>query len=129
MDHLFPMSLFLTFFIARAVAHKFHDMKNYGTRLENSKTLTGFIRKNTGLDIHHFHFGVSIFIFSIFFFYLNINYNISIVLFGISLSLIADQIVPFFYKNFNYFSKKCVIISLSLHLFILLIATSINIIS
>ena len=53
---IFILTLFLTLIIIRFLAYTFHDIKNYGTKKEKSFTLTGYLRKKTGYDFHHFHF-------------------------------------------------------------------------
>ena len=119
MIKLFIISLFITFIVVRITAHAFHDIKNYGTRLERSKTITGLLRKKTGMDWHHIHLGfilLIILLISFMFYKLTI---ITTILFAISLSLIADQILPLLDYG-TYFSKRMIIWAILLHLFIAL---------
>ena len=110
----------MTFFITRINAHLFHDYKNYGTSKEKSKTLTGVLRKLTKKDIHHFHIGVLILIFALILIFDISNFNILFL--GIGISLIADQIVPIFIKNKNYFKKEQILISILNHLIVLILS-------
>ena len=112
----------MTFVITRVIVLRFHDMKNYGNFNENSITLIGLIRKKFGVDIHHFHFGILILItiFPIIYIY-GIN-NLLIIIFGISLSLIADQLVPILNKDLNYFDKGGIFASVFLHFLIIIVA-------
>lgn len=119
---LFISALFLTLIITRIFANKFHDRKDFGTKNEKSKTLTGWLRIKTGLDLHHFHLGIIILIVilpTIFFYKIT---TLNIIMLGISLSLVADQIIPFFNRKTNYFNKRNIFLSLILHIIIAVIA-------
>ena len=118
---LFLVSLFATFLIVRISAHLLHDVKNYGTRKDKSKTFTAILRKLMKRDIHHIHLG---FIILSIVLLLILSYGLTsvlIILLAVSLSLIADQILPLLGCG-NYFSKKMIITSLILHLIISLIS-------
>ena len=124
---LFASSLFLTFFITRVLAYKLHDRENYGTAREKSKTLTGFLRKRTGWDIHHLHFGILfllILIPLILFYSLN---SILIIFLAISLSLFLDQAVPWVANEESYFSRKNLAVSAVAHIIVALIFVQIMI--
>ena len=119
----FLIALFLTFIIVRIGAHTLHDFKAYdkkgwkGKDKDKSKTITGYLRRLTGLDMHHIHLGaLLLFIFLIIFLILGLT-KTNLILLGISLSLIADQIFPLL-KLGNYFSKKMLVISILLHILI-----------
>ena len=116
---LFNLSLIVTLILTRVIAHKLHDFKNYGTKKEKSKTLTGILRKYLKKDIHHFHIGLFILIIDlILILSLGIS-GIKIIFLGISISLIIDQITSILNKSKNYFKKEQVTISISLHLVII----------
>lgn len=120
----FIFSLFITFIIIRLWAHLGHDRKNYGSTSEKSRTLTFWLRKRTGFDWHHIHLGFVMLIFGLIYAQINgLNNNINII-FGISLSMIADQILPFF-KFGNYFSKKMIFGALIIHVILAIISTKI----
>jgi hypothetical protein len=118
MIDLFLVSLFSTFIIIRISSHLLHDKKKYGTNEERSKTLTYILRKITNKDIHHIHLGFLILILTLIFtsFY-GLN-NFQVVLYGISLSLITDQLIPLMFRKINYFNKKGFLSALFLHLII-----------
>jgi hypothetical protein len=112
MIFIFSSALFLTLLISRVTAHLYHFKE---------KTLTAHIRKILGLDIHHAHIGLVILlplIIYLIFFPLSL---ISIIILGISLSLIADQIIPLIDRNQDYFSRKMILVSILLHFLITLI--------
>lgn len=116
---LFLISSWITLIITRIISHKFHDRKNYGTKKENSKTITGWLRRKTRLDWHHIHIGIIILFISCLLFILKENL-LFLISSGIGTSLILDQIFPL--MNFgDYFSKKMAWISIFLHLLISLI--------
>jgi hypothetical protein len=119
---IFIVTLFSTLVVTRITAHKLHDMKNYGTKNEKSKTLTGIIRKKTGVDIHHFHFGVLGLIVILPIIYFNGMNNLLAAMLGVSLSLISDQITPICKRKYCYFNKKRILESVSLHILIAIIA-------
>jgi hypothetical protein len=101
-------------------------MKNYGTKNEKSKTITGWLRVKTGFDWHHFHLGIILLIILI---PVIIAYGINqlnVILLAISISLIIDQMVPIVDKKSNYFHFKNLLISFIFHLFILITALLIN---
>jgi uncharacterized membrane protein len=122
MIRVFILTLFLTFIIVRILAYIYHDRRNYGTKKEKSLTLTGYLRKKTGYDFHHFHFGLIILIITLILIWiLKIN-MVLIIMLGISLSMILDQIIPFFNRKSNYFSKQNFIISLIFHIILSILA-------
>lgn len=116
MKSLFVLTLFLTFFITRFLAYRFHDLKGYGTKKEKSKTLTGFLRRKTGKDWHHFHMGFIILLLVIPLIILYGATLILTILLAIGISLILDQGVPIIYRKSNYFSRKNFIVAFLLHL-------------
>lgn len=119
---LFIVILFLTFIIVRFLAYSFHDMKNYGTKNERSKTLTGYLRIKTGYDWHHFHFGILILLITMPFI-LIFGYNaLSITFLAIGISMTIDQSVPIVDRKINYFHLKNVIISFIFHIIVSLVA-------
>lgn len=119
---LFVISLFLTFILVRFLAYNLHDMKNYGTKNEKSKTLTGYLRIKTGLDLHHFHFGILILLITILLIlWLGLNSPL-IVFLAIGTSLIIDQSVPIINKKSNYFHAKNLITSLIFHIIVSVLA-------
>ncbi len=122
----FITSLFLTFLVVRVTAYSFHDMKNYGTKREKSKTITGYLRVKTGYDWHHFHFGIIICAITLFLILLFSINNLLAVFLGIGISMIVDQCVPIIDKKSNYFHKKNLAISFTFHIIIGLIAIIIN---
>ena len=120
MINLFLTCLFTTFIIVRVITHTLHDRENYGTKLESSKTVTGWLRRKTCFDWHHIHLGFVLLIVSLGLIFYKIT-NFSIILFAVSLSLIADQILPLLGFG-NYFSKKMIVGAIILHLIIAVIA-------
>jgi len=119
---LFIISLFLTFLIVRTIAYSFHDMKNYGTKKEKSKTITGWLRIKTGFDWHHFHFGGIIFIISLtLILIIGLNKWLTILL-AIGISMLIDQAVPIVDRKSNYFHIKNFIISLIFHIVVAIFA-------
>lgn len=123
---LFIAALFLTFIIVRVLAYSFHDMKNYGTKKERSKTLTGYLRIKTGYDWHHFHFGILILLItSPFILILGFN-NLSVIFLAIGISMVLDQSVPIIDRKSNYFHLKNVIISFIFHMVVSLLAIVIS---
>jgi len=115
---LFNLSLIITLILTRTSAHLFHDHKNYGTKKEKSKTITGWLRIKLKKDIYHFHLGLLIFVLIlplIFFFGVS---KIKIIFLGIGLSLIIDQIIPILYNKKNYFKKEQIFASIVGHLII-----------
>jgi len=128
MIKLFLTSLFLTLIILRVVTHNFHDMENYGTRNEKSKTLTGLLRNKTGFDFHHIHFGFLLLLITLIYILILSVDKLSILSLAISLSLIFDQLLPWLDMG-NYFSDKMLAISVIFHMIIALISTIIYLIS
>jgi len=123
---IFIGSLLFTFVFARVIAHSFHDRLNYGTPYEMSKTVTGWLRKRTGFDLHHYHFGFIIFLFSLIFSYFFEFNTWAIIFLGIGTSLLLDQLIFFVsldetYFKVGYFGLNSLLISLILHLFVALI--------
>ncbi len=126
---LFIISLFGTLLIVRVLTHKFHDMANYdrfNPRNSKAKTITGWLRRETGFDWHHIHFGFIILIFAILWIVMGGLTFINVIFLGISLSLIVDQITPLIDRKSNYFSKEKLIISIMFHIIISLIAIKIS---
>ena len=118
----FIISLFLTFGIIRFSAYFFHDMKNYGTKNENSKTLTGLLRTKTGFDWHHFHFGLLILVIIIPIIFIAGFSTLKVIILAIGISMTIDQIVSILNKKSNYFHIKNLSISFIFHLIISIIA-------
>jgi len=96
-------------------------MKNYGTKKERSKTITGFLRKTTGKDIHHYQIGILILIITIPLIVINGYSQIDNILFAIGISLIIDQTIPMFNKKKNYFHKTQLVISIISHIILAII--------
>ncbi len=122
MINIFLFSLLLTFLLVRMGAHYLHDKKNYNTKKEKSRTITFWLRRKTGYNIHHIHIGLLMILIIL---PLIIFKELTIVLIGalgVSLSLIADQTLPLFSKNISYFDKKNLIAATLLHLLIITIA-------
>ena len=91
---LFLISLLGTFIITRIDSPLFHDRKNYGTKKEKSKTISGWLRKRTNFEGHHIHFVFLMLLITSMYTLLRGLTKNQIIFYGISLSLIADQIVP-----------------------------------
>jgi ABC-type sugar transport system permease subunit len=119
---LFIITLFLTFIIIRTLAYSFHDMKNYGTKNEKSKTLTGYLRIKTGYDWHHFHFGILILLITLSFILTSGFNTLSVIFLAIGISMMIDQSVPIIDRKSNYFHFKNVIISIIFHIIVSLLA-------
>jgi len=115
---LFISTLFLTLLLVRIGAHKFHDMENYGTKDDRSRTITGFLRIKTGKDWHHIHFGLILLLIASPIILLYGLTTISVILLAIGLSLVADQITPLIDRKSNYFHKNKLILSIIFHLII-----------
>ena len=118
MISLFILTLLGTLIVTRVIAHLFHFKE---------KTITSLIRRKTKLDFHHFHLGISLFIISALIISISELLFLSIIIFAIGLSLIADQIYPIINRKADYFSKKCLSVSIILHLIIILLYILINI--
>jgi hypothetical protein len=118
MNTLFLVVLFLTFAITRILAHLFHDKENYGTKNENSKTLTGLIRKKTGFDIHHFHFGILILILTLLSLIVYPANQLTAIFLAIGISLTIDQLIPMIDGKSNYFHNRNILISLASHILV-----------
>jgi hypothetical protein len=118
----FIVSLFLTFIIVRILAYCFHDMKNYGTKNEKSKTITGLLRIKTGFDWHHFHFGILILIMVLPILFVFGLTKLNVILLAIGISMVIDQAVPIVYRKSNYFRLKNLLISFMFHVLISIIA-------
>ena len=119
--NIFLISLFATFSIVRLFSHYFHDRKNYGTKKEDSKTITGWLRRKTKIDWHHIHFGILLLIITTI---LHVTYSLTnnlLIFYGVSLSLIADQIIPLIFKRICYFSKDGIFWACFNHVIIALI--------
>ena len=123
--NLFLIFLWLTFIIIRPISHLLTDRRNYGTKKDKSKTLTGWLRKRYRVDLHHIHLGLTLLLIVLF---SRISYDwgpFLIGLFGVSISLILDQILPLL-KMGNYFEIKMILGSLLLHLLITILFLRIN---
>ena len=107
MIDLFVTSLFLTFLITRGLTYILHDIENYGTRNERSKTPTGLLRRKTGYDWHHFHFGIIILIITIpIISFIGFNKtNLVALSIGISLVIAQMNCKPGDYFRFKNFIK------------------------
>ena len=126
---IFLISLFATFVLVRIGAYFWHDQSAFnekgwrGYAYDKSKTITGWLRRKTKRDIHHFHIGAVLFIASIVIisiFKIN-KYTVSYL--AMSLSLMADQPIPLkFYRNNKYFSKKSFLMAIFFHIGIALLA-------
>lgn len=118
----FIVPLFITFLIIRSLAYRFHDMKNYGTEKERSKTITGWIRVKTRFDWHHFHFGIIILLVTfVYIFLFNIT-KANLIFLAIGTSMIIDQAVPIIYRKSNYFHVKNLLISFIFHIIIAILS-------
>ena len=117
----FLLGLFLTLTIVRLAAHLLHDIDGYGTQYEKSKTLTGYLRKKTGFDLHHIHFGFILLIILIVIYLLYEINELYVSLLAVSLSLIFDQILPWL-KLGDYFSQKMLSFSIIFHMLIAITA-------
>jgi hypothetical protein len=113
----FNLVLFLTLLITRIFAHNFHDMKKYGTKQEKSKTLTGLLRRITGVDIHHYYFGILILIIVLPTFLFQTN-HINIAFLAIGISLFIDQAIPILDKKICYFDRRTILLSVASHIII-----------
>ncbi len=113
MNLIFIDSLLITFIIVRVSTHLLHNPKK-----KKIYTLTEKIRKNTNLEIHHIHFGIILIILSLM---INLTHYL-IINQGVGLSLIADQIIPLFFKKICYFSKEGIFSAIMVHLIIILIS-------
>ena len=117
----FLVSLFATLIVTRICAHKLHDRNGYrkenGDFIESSKTLTAYLRKRTRKDLHHIHIGFGILLVAVPWIIHSGIGRMNIFFLGIGLSLVIDQLLPFF-KFGNYFSKKMLRASIILHLLI-----------
>jgi hypothetical protein len=117
---LFLISLWLTFLGVRVMSSILHDKKNYGTKKEKIRTITGVLRRKTGLDWHHIHFGIIITIISLIIILFFGTRKFNIVFLGIGISLITDQVFPLFNCG-NYFSKKMILLTITLNILISLL--------
>ena len=118
---IFIIFLFMTFIISRLGAYTLHDHEGYKIKNEKSKTLTGIVRRKSGLDIHHIHFGIIILLLVIPFVLIKGVHLISTILLSVGISLFIDQIVPYIFKKTDYFSFRDFLVSLFLHIFVALI--------
>lgn len=96
MNEIIIILLFVvTGLFTRILTHLTHDTNNY-----YGSTVTGKLRRKLSFDLHHIHFGLILLPFGIIF----SSTIIGMIILIISLSLIADQIVPLL-KLCDYFSK------------------------
>lgn len=105
----------LTFIIIRSLTTFLH--KPFAKK---ANTPTGYIRRKSGLDVHHIHFGFLFLIVSIIYYFLNGYSSIFLIIFSISLSLIADQIMPWL-KLSDYFGYKGITWAIIFHILFALI--------
>lgn len=119
---LFISTLFLTFAIVRILAHRFHDVKNYGTKREKSKTLTGYLRVKTGYDWHHFHFGILILLIVLPLLAVHGLTNFLVIFLAMGISMIIDQSTPIVDKRIGYFHIKNLLVSFIFHVLVSLMA-------
>ncbi len=106
MFYYFLSTLIITLAITRVASHSLHFKK---------KTLTHLLRRKTSIDLHHIHLGFLLFIISIIYLWLLGKTILFAIFFGISLSLISDQIIPYI-GLFDYFEFKGIVSSLILHI-------------
>ena len=118
----FIISLFLTFILIRTLAYSLHDMKNYGTKSERSKTVTGWLRIKTGFDWHHFHFGLLILFIIVPVILITGFGTLKVIILAIGISMTIDQTIPIIDRKSNYFHLKNLLISFLFHLLVSLIA-------
>jgi hypothetical protein len=113
---IFIVCLWITFIITRFWSYKFHDYRNYNKVFpgkSKAKTLTGWLRRKTYFDWHHFHIGIILFLIGLVIF--KIQIIISIIFLGIGTSLFFDQLLPILDFG-NYFSKEMFLNSLIFHI-------------
>lgn len=118
----FIVSLFLTFIVIRVSAYSFHDMKNYGTKNEKSKTLTGWLRIKTGFDWHHFHLGLLTLLIIIPIIFITDFGTLKVIILAAGISMTIDQAVPIINRKSNYFRIRNLLISFIFHLIISIVA-------
>ena len=114
----FVLSLFGTFFLVRFFAYRLHDIENYGTAKDNSRTFTGFLRKKTGLDWHHYHLGIILLLITlplIFVFGLSV---LLVIFLAMGISLTIDQLAPLVDRRMSYFHWGSLMISFVAHLIV-----------
>lgn len=98
MDYVFYFGLWGAFISVRFFAHLFHDASAYsgvhwkGRNNDRSATLTGFLRRKTGIDVHHFHMGICLlFLLSGTLYFQDMTPLLAFLL-GVGLSMTLDQI-------------------------------------
>ncbi|MBU2562299.1 MAG: hypothetical protein KKF68_01400 [Nanoarchaeota archaeon] len=114
---LFLIGLILTFSIIRVSAIILHDFESYSSENpfdSKAKTITGELRRITGLDWHHIHFGIILISIVIPLIILNLHPFVWLI-FGSGLSMILDQFFPLINLG-NYFGAPMFLISILLHL-------------
>ena len=94
----------------------------HNPRKSQARTITGWLRRKTGLDWHHIHIGAIMLILIVPLIILNGLNTLNLSLLAIGLSLVADQITPLIDRKSNYFSNKKILTSALLHIIIALIA-------
>jgi predicted PurR-regulated permease PerM len=101
----------------------FHDKEGYWNRhTDKSKTITGWLRRKTGFDWHHIHFGFIILLIIIFLMLFNGLSPTYLVFLAIGLSLVLDQLFPWFKKKKGrYFSKEMLLVSIFFHIIFVII--------
>ncbi|HTY44354.1 MAG TPA: hypothetical protein VMC80_03870 [Patescibacteria group bacterium] len=107
---IFIIALFLAFIFIRLRAE--YERKGH-------KTLTIFLKKITGLEIHHLHFGLFYAISALLWIFIA-GFNIAnLIILAIGISFIIDELFPaIIYLRTGeiiYYSKKSLIISIILH--------------
>ena len=116
---LFWIFFIATGFIIRILTNLTHNPRKY----PYTKNLTGYLRKLTKKEIHHIHLGFLLFLITLLLILISGFNKINIILGAISLSLIADQIIPYLNSLINYFEKKGIISSILAHVIIGIIVT------
>ena len=123
----FLISFFGAFITSRAWAHKLHDRENYGTPYEESKTITGWLRKKTGFNWHHIHFGILALALATVLIYMHDVTKVNVIFAGAGLSMILDEAFLFQdysgrnHKRDRYFDRKMLFTSVVLHLLVLVL--------
>jgi|SRR3989344_4721435 len=120
MINFFLISIVVTFIVVRFWAYFIYKSNNYFDELENPRTLVGWLRIKTGFDWRHVHFGVLIFFADSLLIYANGFTALNSILLGIGASMTLDQIFPLI-GNWDYFSRKMLIMSVLLHLIAILV--------
>jgi hypothetical protein len=118
---LFWIFFIATGFFVRILTHLTHNNRKY----PYTRNLTGYLRKLTKKDIHHIHLGFLLFLITLLLIFIFGANSFNIILSAISLSLIADQIIPYLNSSVKYFEKKGILSSILAHIILGLIVTGI----